>query len=57
MDEYTPPLTRSPLDPWHSEEYLLRCLVRMHGWFWLEPRVLRGPWRRDKYRISPPEAL
>ena len=47
---YTAPVTRGPLDPWHSEEYLLACLVRMHGWHWLEPRVLKGPWRRPRVR-------
>jgi hypothetical protein len=52
LDGYTPPLTRSPLDPWHSEEYLLKCLVRMHGWYWLEPRVMRGP--SLKRRPMPP---
>jgi hypothetical protein len=37
---YTAPITRSPFDPWHSEEYLLACLTRTHGWHWLEPGVL-----------------
>lgn len=50
MAGYTPPVTRSPLDPWHSEEYLLGCLVKMHGWYWLEPRVLKGPRRRPRVR-------
>ena len=45
---YTAPVTSSPLDPWHSEEYLLGCLVKMHGWYWLRPRVLAGPWRRTR---------
>ena len=45
---YTAPVTRSPLDPWHSEQYLLGCLVKMHGWYWLRPRVLAGPWRRAR---------
>lgn len=44
LDGYTPPLTRSPGDPWHSEEYLVNCLVKLHGWRWQEARVLRGPW-------------
>jgi len=48
LDGYTAPLTRSPGDPWHSEEYLLSCLVKLHGWHWLEPRVLKGPWRRPR---------
>lgn len=39
-------MTRSPLDPWHSEEYLVACLVKMHGWRWQEARVLRGPFRK-----------
>ena len=43
---YTAPITRSPLDPWHSEEYLVACLVKMHGWRWQEARVLRGPYRK-----------
>lgn len=45
---YSAPVTRSPLDPWHSEEYLIGCLIRTHGWHWLEPRVLKGPWRPEK---------
>jgi hypothetical protein len=48
LDGYTAPLTRSPYDPWHSEEYLIGCLVKLHGWHWLEPRVLKGPWRRPR---------
>lgn len=48
LDGYTPPLTRGPLDPWHSEEYLLGCLVKLHGWYWLRPRVLAGPWKRHR---------
>ena len=35
------PDTRSPEDPWHSEGYLIKCLVRMHGWAHLEAGVLR----------------
>lgn len=35
------PDTRSPEDPWHEEGYLIRCLVRMHGWAHLEAGVLR----------------
>jgi hypothetical protein len=35
------PDTRGPLDPWHEEAYLLRCLVRMHGWTHVEAGVLR----------------
>lgn len=35
------PDTRSPEDPWHDEGYLIRCLVRMHGWAHLEAGVLR----------------
>jgi hypothetical protein len=50
MAGYTAPVTRSPLDPWHSEEYLIGCLVKLHGWHWLEPRVLKGPWRRPRVR-------
>ena len=45
---YTAPVTRSPQDPWHSEQYLLGCLVKMHGWYWLRPRVLAGPWPRAR---------
>lgn len=46
VDGYSSPVTRSPLDPWHSEEYLVACLVKTHGWFWQEARVLRGPNRK-----------
>ncbi len=35
------PDTRSPQDPWHSEGYLIRCLVRMHGWHQIEPGLIR----------------
>lgn len=35
------PDTRSPEDPWHSEGYLIGCLVRMHGWTHLEAGVIR----------------
>ncbi len=35
------PDTRSPLDPWHEEAYLIRCLVRMHGWAQPEAGMLR----------------
>jgi hypothetical protein len=35
------PDTRSPLDPWHEEGYLIRCLVHMHGWTNFEAGVLR----------------
>lgn len=45
---YTPPVTRSPYDPWHSEEYLVSCLVKTHGWHWKAARVLAGPWRAGK---------
>jgi hypothetical protein len=37
------PDTRSPLDPWHDEGYLIRCLIRMHGWSWQEAGLLRRP--------------
>ena len=50
MAGYTPPVTASPYDAWHSEEYLLGCLVKCHGWYWREPRVLAGPWRRPRVR-------
>jgi hypothetical protein len=40
-DETGRPDTRSPEDPWHSEGYLIKCLVRMHGWAHLEAGVLR----------------
>lgn len=35
------PDTRSPYDPWHDEGYLIRCLVRMHGWTHPEAGLLR----------------
>jgi hypothetical protein len=35
------PDTRSPYDPWHTEGYLIRCLVHLHGWAHLEAGVLR----------------
>ena len=58
VDGSTAPLTRSPYDPWHSEEYLIACLVRTHGWYWREPRVLAGPWRRPRVHcFMQPEGL
>ena len=48
-------MTSSPLDPWHSEEYLVRCLVKMHGWRWREPRVLAGPFRKLVKSFMNPE--
>lgn len=35
------PDTRSPGDPWHSEAYLIACLVRTHGWRVMEPGLMR----------------
>lgn len=35
------PDTRSPYDPWHEEGYLIRCLIRLHGWSWQEAGLLR----------------
>lgn len=35
------PDTRSPGDPWHSEAYLIACLVRSHGWRVMEPGLMR----------------
>lgn len=40
------PDTRSPLDPWHEEGYLIACLVRMHGWCQPEPGELLNLKRR-----------
>jgi hypothetical protein len=40
------PDTRSPLDPWHEEAYLIACLVRMHGWSQTEPGELLNLKRR-----------
>lgn len=40
------PDTRSPLDPWHEEGYLIACLVRMHGWSQPEPGQLLNLKRR-----------
>lgn len=40
------PDTRSPLDPWHEEGYLIRCLCRMHGWAQPEPGQLLNLKRR-----------
>lgn len=57
LDGYTAPLTRSPYDPWHSEQYLLGCLVKLHGWYWREPRVLAGPWRKKVPCFMNPEGI
>jgi hypothetical protein len=40
------PDTRSPLDPWHEEGYLIACLVRMHGWSQPAPGELLNLKRR-----------
>ena len=40
------PDTRSPLDAWHEEAYLIACLVRMHGWVQPAPGELLNLKRR-----------
>lgn len=35
------PVTRSPYDVWHSEQYLIGWLVKTHGWRVIEPGLLR----------------
>jgi hypothetical protein len=40
-DETARPDTRSPYDPWHSEAYLIGCLVKTHGWTVTEPGTIR----------------
>lgn len=40
------PDTRSPLDCWHEEAYLIACLVRMHGWAQPAPGELLNLKRR-----------
>ena len=37
------PDSRSPLEVVHSEEYLVRCLVRQYGWHWAAAGILRRP--------------
>lgn len=39
------PDVRGPSDPWHSEAYLIGWLVKLYGWYVLEPGVLRRRWR------------
>ena len=34
------PRTSGPSDVWHSEGYLIACLMRHHGWVCLEPGTL-----------------
>lgn len=41
------PDVRGPFDVWHDEAYLIGWLVRLHGWYVLEPGVLRRRWRPD----------
>lgn len=43
MDGDPTPVTRSPYDPWHSEGYLVRCLINAYGWYWAAPGQLRRP--------------
>jgi hypothetical protein len=58
MDGYTAPVTRSPADPWHSQEYLLSCLVRTHGWWCEGPGILRRPLKRPRvHSFMEPEGL
>lgn len=47
----TPPVTRGPLDVWHSEEYLLGWLVKTHGWRVVEPGLLQR-YRTDRSPCS-----
>lgn len=44
-------MTRSPGDPWHSEEYLLLCLIRTHGWGWDGPGRLRRAWQPQRRTV------
>lgn len=37
------PATRSPYDPWHSEEYLVGWLCRLYGWQQAKDGSLRPP--------------
>lgn len=50
----TLPVTRGPSDCWHSEEYLIGWLVKTHGWYVLEPGVLRRRWRPRPPAVSGP---
>jgi len=35
---------RSPADCYHSEAYLIGCLVKLYGWRVIEPGLLRRRW-------------
>jgi len=50
----TLPVTRGPSDCWHSEEYLIGWLVKTHGWYVLEPGVLRRRWRPRPAAVAGP---
>lgn len=50
----TLPVTRGPGDCWHSEEYLIGWLVKTHGWYVLEPGVLRRRWRPRPPAVAGP---
>ena len=50
----TLPVTRGPSDCWHSEEYLIGWLVKTHGWYVLEPGVLRRRWRPRPPAVAGP---
>lgn len=44
------PDTRSPLDCWHSEQYLIGWLVKCWGWRMVEPgKLVRPPRKRGQY--------
>lgn len=36
---------RSPADCYHSEQYLLRWLIRLYGWRVTEPGTIRRGWQ------------
>jgi hypothetical protein len=47
------PDLRSPSDVFHSEAYLMRCLVKLYGWRVLEPGNLRRGRRANQTRQAP----
>jgi hypothetical protein len=44
---------RSPADVYHSEAYLLRCLVKLYGWRVLEPGSLRRGMGANQPPLAP----
>jgi len=43
---------RSPFDCYHSEAYLIGCLVRLYGWRITQPGWMRRGWRAESQALQ-----